>query len=236
MAKMLSHLMSVMRGSVGGITYSANQFAQIIAKTRTSPVNPNTNRQTQIRTAFADAGVLWEQQGDVVRQGWDDYARTCHYEGPLGSYTVPGRQMFIACIGTASYLKNDRGLTLGAISTDPPIIPGWLSIHNPGVTVPIPGETGYAITGGNNNVESIIAYAFRSFAYPASRYRNKGPFLTETLDEAGPLAPPGSFTIPFYGLSPLLVYFNVLRFISSEPPFRISEAVYLRAIATTTPV
>lgn len=232
--RLLSHSWSIARGSVGGITYTANQFHQIIARARTAPVNPKTTRQTEIRSSFSGAAERWKNLTETERQGWRDYASTLVFEGPLGQYSVPGRQVFIGTIGTALYLQM-RTAVPAIVDSIAPVIPGFLDIA--GVT-PLafsdPGQTGIALSFVQNGAENIVGYSQRSVGWNQTRNRFKGPFLSETLTVASVIAP-GSGSIEFSGLAVDLAYFMNPRFITEQGPFRMSTIFNLRSIAVTIP-
>lgn len=230
--KVLSHIHSIMRGSVGGITYTANPFHAIIARARVSPVNPMTSRQAQIRGAFGDASVLFENLLSPDQQAWEDYAKTLEYQGPLGPYTLPGRQVCLSNVGTALYL-DDRGVTMAAPTAEPPTAPGFLSLADLDVVAASPGETGFGISLRNNNSEGINAFSFRSIAFPSTRNRFKGPFLTESMKYTL-VAPAATVVLYFHELNAGSVYFASVRAITAAPPFRISQLFILRAIAAAT--
>lgn len=232
MAKILSPIWSVIRGSIGGITYTANQFHQIIARAKTAPVNPNTTKQTAIRSAFSGAVQLWNGLTDTGRQNWNDYANTLVFEGPLGPYSVPGRDVFIANISVALFLNAELG-TPAAVVTTAPTIAGFLNVENVSVaTFVTAGKTGIAYSFTQNGTEDVIGYAQRSFAFGASRARFKGQFLSNTLSGITIVAP-ASGTDTFEDLVEDLVYFMNPRFITAQAPFRLSARFFLRAIAVT---
>ena len=225
-----SQVYVIARGSVGGVTYTANQFHQLIARARTAPVNPKTTRQTEIRSAFSGAAELWKQATAAVRLGWNDYASTLIFEGPLGQYTVPGRQVFLGNLGTAIYLQS-RVAAPAAILDTAPVLPGFLDIENVTTQAPAgPAVTGVAMSFTQNGSENAIGFCQRSVGWNPTRNRFKGPFLTETLDFASVVAPASGF-IDFVGLETGLAYFMNPRFITAQAPFRMSALFNLRMIA-----
>ena len=232
MARMRGIHADVMRGSIAGNTFTANQFHQIIVRQRTSPVNPNTNRQSQIRSAMSAASVTWLSLTDAVRADWNNYAQSLFYPNPLGPIQVPGRQVFLSNIGTAKYLL-DRGELAGPIATTPPVIPGFLGIGD--VTygpLAAPG-TGFELDIASPNAENTLGFAFRSFSFNPTRYRYKGPWLTETLDSVS-ITGPTDGVINFTGLSDSMIYFCAVRLISAVAPFRLSPLIYIRCVADIT--
>lgn len=230
--KFLSQVYTVARGSVGGITYTANQFQALIARARVSPVNPNTVRQTMIRSAFSGAEQLWQNLTDTVRQGWEDYADTLIFSGPTGTYTVPGRQVFVGNIATALYLNAVLGVP-ALIVTNAPTIPGFLDLENVQTSAPLgPAVTGIGLTADQNGAEDVVIYAARSFAFNPSRNRFKGPMLSHTLDSVT-IAAPGTGILDFVGLTVDAIYFTNPRGLTAQAPFRQSAPFFLRHVAET---
>lgn len=175
MARALSHLHSLIRGSVGGLTYFSNQFHQICMRQRTAPVQPNTPFQTGIRTAFNAAEAAWESLSEQARTDWADYAATCVYPGPAGDYTVPGRQLMIGTLALAFYADGIQPEEF-VVHASAPIIAGWFnpaSIHV-GIYV---GETqGIAVVISNQTGREAVAVVDVSIAFNLTRNRYKGPW------------------------------------------------------------
>jgi len=230
MARMLSHVHSIIRGSVGGLTYTANQWHAIIARARTGPVNPNTTRQSLIRSAFSAAQQEWLTLTDAGRDAWDAYADTCQYSGALGNYTIPGRLMFTACIGTAKFLNSLFPLIIPAIDYTAPVIPGFLNLDTVITGPPSLVGTGFSVGATQNGTEDVAFYAERSIPFNPTRYRYKGPWLTPTLDSVS-IAAPGSGIIDFLDLTEDMAYFCKCRGIVAVGAHRISNDFFLRAIA-----
>lgn len=231
MAKFKSLIFSEIRGKLGGLVFTANQFQSLIVRQFVSPVNPNTTNQTAIRSAFSGAVALWSTITDAVREDWEQYAATLTFEGPLGQYNVPGRSVFIANIGLALYLKARDG-TPAVVDTAAPIIPGFLNIENVGISTYIGPGTGIAYSYTNATGADALAVSTISIKFGPPRRRFKGPFLSDTLvvnalpdatsviEERDPLVVDG-------------IYFVRIRFISALAPFRISSPFFLRTIAIT---
>lgn len=234
MAKFLSQVYSTIRGSVGGVTYTANQFQALIARARVSPVNPNTTLQSGIRSAFSGAQTLYAALSLTQRQAWDDYASSLVFTGPTGTYTVPGRQVCIGNVATALYLKA-QGLSLGTPDATPPTILGFLDIDDVSVgTFGTAMETGIAVDATYSGTEDIVIYAKRSQAFEQTRNNFKGPFRAYTLAGTS-LTPPSTANLPFNGLTVDLAYFTETRAITENPPHRLSAKFYLRHTAVTNP-
>ncbi len=234
MARMLSPIASVIRGSIGGLTFFANQFHQIVIRQRTSPVNPKTTFQSQIRGAFGDASVLYEALSDADRILWEEYADGLTYEGPTGEYSLPGRQVAMSNVATALY-ADDRGIDVDVVDCEPPLAPGFLSLSDLAIAAPVGAGTGFSISMRNNNAEDIVVLLTRSRAFPVTRYRFKGPFLSSTLAGVG-VSAAGVSVHDVLSLNEDSIYFFSLRAISAQSPYRISPMFIIRGIASTTVV
>lgn len=233
MARMRGIHADVIRGSIGGNTFFANQFHQILVRARTSPVNPNTQAQGLIRGAMSSTSVLYEQLSAGDKQLWQDYADTLHFSNPLGPIQVPGRQVCLGNCSTARYL-DDRGIAMGQIGAAPPQVPGFLDLSNVSTSAPIGAGTGFSVSFTTAETEGIEVYAFRSFAFNTGRFRYKGPFLTASL-QSNHLVGAQSGFIDFINLIADQVYFCVVRSICHQNPFRMGAPHYARAVAVTTP-
>lgn len=233
MAKAQSHILTSPRGSVGGLTYSANQFAQIVLRTRTSPVQPNTNAQTLIRQAMNAASMAWKGLTDLQRTAWENYALTVQYSGPHGTYNLPGRQIFISTYSLAYYL-NSIGATPISVSDLPPTIPGKFSVGEilaePG---PNPG-IGFGISILGNDTEVGMALIDVSPPQNLTRMRYKGPWDPSKTTFLN--LPIGVSTIKtFDNLVTDRAYFVRIRVVTSVTPHRITSVTYLRVISDTLP-
>lgn len=230
MARFLSQVYTGIRGSVGGVTYLSNQYHQLIARARTAPVQPNTNNQGLVRGAFEDASSLWLSQSPANRLLWEAYADTVSYAGPLGPYTVPGRQVFIGTQGLRMYAASKGIAFLAGSETDPPDVPGVLSLGTITIDAPTPGNTGFVVAMTNRNAEDINLVAERSISFNATRLRYKGPWLSDTI-VGEHLAPLATSSLAFTGLTLGMFYFIRVRAISYQHPFRLSAEAFIRCEA-----
>jgi len=230
MAKALSALVTVIRGSIGGVTFSSNQFAAIIARAKTSPVNPKTVAQALIRSGLSAGSQEWDNLDDAERQAWEDYAATLTFTGPLGSYTVPGRQVMAGNV--AAFL---RGNALLAVPEAPiytaPTIPGFANFSDVKPNSPT-ATTGIAVNIGNPMNEDAYALVQRSVAFNPSRTRFKGPFLSST--SAFVLCADQTNTIFQYDdLAEGYVYFVRVRGITFTSGHRMTSEYIVRCVAET---
>jgi len=227
--RFLSATMTQGRGSIGGVTFTANQWHQLVARARTSPVNPNTLYQAMIRSCFSGAEGLYEVELPADRSAWADYAATCKKSGPLGDYYLNGRLLYLRNMTIALYLDS-RGLALTDILTTPPVIPGWLDMQQVTVGPPVAVGTGFSVTIQNPAPESAFVYVMRSHAFNPTRERFKGPFDSTTLIGTT-VASGAGVSHDFLGLTAGLRYFFFLRAISDIAPHRTSVRYIGSALA-----
>lgn len=231
MAKVKSHLFSVMRGSIAGITYTANTFCSIIARARTIPTNTNTQYQQQIRACFTQAKAIWPTLARNIRAGWDNWAATVTLMGPTGPYTVPGRQWYQGIRATVYYLAL-RGAAFGTASNAAPTTHGLISMGIWVVTAPATGD-GYKITFSPITLEKLLYYATRSQAFTDDRNYFSGPFESDTLITESQTLVSDPVILERTDLEPGSIYFERIRTISHAGPFRVSEELILRIEALT---
>lgn len=82
--KFKSALVTSASGSAGGLTASRNRGG-LYLRSRTVPVNPNTERQGTVRNAMAQLAVYWTQtMNQFNRDGWDAYAEAVPLPDTLG--------------------------------------------------------------------------------------------------------------------------------------------------------
>lgn len=85
-----------MSGSEGGDTYSHNRFGAY-RRSRSVPVNPNTDRQVAVRNAVRSLTIAWANTlTQVQRDAWDAYAATVTWLNHLGqSVHLTGLNHFV---------------------------------------------------------------------------------------------------------------------------------------------
>jgi hypothetical protein len=240
--KVKSHVHSMMRGSVAGITYSANRYSAIIARNRTIPVQPNTTYQQIMRSALSWASAAWDALTDGQRHGWDDYASTVTLSGPQGEYTPTGRDMFIAGTSLHHYALL-RGLHLDQTTTQEPEFDGLLTFTDvPEYTYDVgpPEVSSINITIHNLNDEDCLFLVQRSLFYSTARYFHKGPWMTKNVAalqiDAGDN---DSFSLVDCPVD-RAIFFRIRAVVNQPGPpaagHRISAAAILRVSTETPPV
>jgi hypothetical protein len=175
---------------------------------------------------------MWKDADESTRVGWSDYAGTLEFEGPMGTYHVSGRSVFIGNLGLALFINSISPGILPVISDDPPEVAGFLT---PSHLYSIPlDEVGTGIMTFVSWVsdEPAILWSQRSFAFNATRNRFKGPYLSSS-NQGLSMAAPGGYRQSFLDLSEDRIYFTKHRIISAQAPFRTSVKYFLRHVATT---
>lgn len=87
MAKFLSQIVSDIRGSINGITFSRNSSGGY-ARQKVSPVNPNNGKQVQRRAIFGELSSEWRSLTDAQRQSWKELASANPTTDSLGQTVV----------------------------------------------------------------------------------------------------------------------------------------------------
>jgi hypothetical protein len=94
MALIKSLILSAIRGSVNGMTFSQNRYGAY-ARNRTVPVNPNTLAQQNARAGLANSSLAWKALTEPQRQAWNNYAAETPVPNRLGDMvTLSGIAMF----------------------------------------------------------------------------------------------------------------------------------------------
>lgn len=230
MARMLSQIATVIRGSVGGITYTANQFHAIIMRARVSPVQPNTTAQQLARLALSTAQGTWLTLTQVVRDAWETYSRNLFRSGPVGTYTVPGRQSFIAGRALQNYV-NDRGLAVPNFDTSaPPVFGGFYLPERIVTALPPALQTGVAISYTSEALVDALVMVQIAGPFPETVRRYKGPWNTGQ-EQAQIVVMATSALISFDGLTVGDIFFMRVSSVADAASPRSAAPVILRMAA-----
>lgn len=231
MAKILSPVWSIIRGSIAGTTYTANTYHAIIARQRVSPIQPGTNYQAQVRASFAAANDFWKDLTQTVRDAWADWALTVTYEGPLGPYKPGARALFIGAFTLFLYGQL-RGLHAHGPNTDPPQIAGLPAILAEPVDSDVVGAH-ISVRVTNFTDQNMLAYAARSVAFEETRTFWKGPWANRETHVLQ-IAPDSAETHTWPNLITGKRYFTVTRGITGPGfPHRMSAQWFLAHKAIT---
>lgn len=195
--KFTSPVYSAVSGSIAGITYARNAGG-MYARARAVPVNPATEFQTLIRSAFAGAAQSWALDLDDAEQAaWNVFGTNVPVTDSLGQVRHRSGQNWY---GGSATLRVQAGLD--------PILSGPTVFAQPPVTAPAYTIVHAATTvhvaftntddWANEDGGALLIYASR----PQNPGRNffKGPYrLAGVVLGDGTTAPtsPATVTLPF---------------------------------------
>lgn len=113
-------------GSIGGVTFARNTYGAYI-RNRTTPTNPRTARQTEVRASIAFLAAYWAQTlSDAQRTAWNLYAASVVMTNRLGEPTyLSGYNMFLrsnAIPKRADYPIYDPGPTVFELPAQDPTL------------------------------------------------------------------------------------------------------------------
>jgi hypothetical protein len=230
--KAKSHIFSNMRGSVGGITYSTNQYDQIIGRARTIPVQPNTNPQQEMKAAFAYYAAQWRNETALNRSNWERYANTVNFSGPLGTYQVGGRQLYCGNLAANLVAVERSGIAHG-FGTSAPAGDGFVNLEKVALTHLSSAGTGFAvaITPPDGYADCFCAIQISS---PLSQTINyyKGPF-NPSLWRATEIPTYATQLVEVDGLQEDARYFVRVHLLSPGEQAYSSTPIILSTVATT---
>lgn len=168
MAKIISPVWSIIRGSIAGTTYLTTPAGMIIGRQRTSPVNPMSEHQSRVRAALSQVVAEWEALTQAERDDWDVYAAG-------QGRALTGRQEFISGHSLFRYIENLGVLPVGAtyFST----IPEFASRPTVTCTFTAP-SAGVGFKASVTNFGQIEIMALMSSSGPCNPSRQfwKGPW------------------------------------------------------------
>ncbi len=226
MARMRGIHADVIRGSIGGNTFFANQFHQILIRQRTSPIDPSSTRQGQVRQAFGSGSILYAALTETQQDSWDDYAEPLRFPNPLGPISVPGRQVAVGNLGLREYLET-LGETFTASVDTAPVLSGFLTMSPLNITEPVAPGTGIGVSIGNPNAEDINVVIELSSLFGPTRKRFKGPFRSSTLQVLKVDSETTGAADILFGTVGQIVFVR-FRAISETGPVRTSRPAILR--------
>lgn len=142
--KIKSSMLTQMSGSIAGVTAGHNRGG-LYLRARSVPTNPNTARQSLVRSVFSALSQRWASTlTDSQRAGWADYAQNTPLTDALGDPLVlSGQQMYLRANTGRSQLDQttagDSSPTTYGIEDDAPSTPG----QGPAIT----GNTQFGLQG-----------------------------------------------------------------------------------------
>lgn len=188
----LGSIVAEIRGKLGGTVFSRNRSGNYM-RNKTSPVNPNTERQVQVRSQFSFlAGYFKDTITATQRDNWNSWANNSPFTNVLGNtYYTTGINSFIKI----NMMKLLCGLSIIA---DPPTEFGEASpiiLNEAGIvvseaagTISITAITDLLNFDGSIDDEAVLI----SVGEPRSPNVNffKGPYKIATAIVGNSLTPP----------------------------------------------
>ena len=113
-------------GSIGGTTFARNRSGNY-ARSRTTPVNPSSSRQQDIRTIIANLSEEWNDTLSAAqRLAWNDYAANVAMTNRLGeTIHTTGFNHFVRSNSVRAYCGNigqvNAGPIIGALPDPDPL-------------------------------------------------------------------------------------------------------------------
>lgn len=144
-----------LNGSAGGTTAARNKSRQYF-KIRTTPRNPRTGDQSEVRGRLSAISKAWGGLTDAERLQWDDFAKT------QAGRRVLGKAGVLSGFNAFCRIRLNAALVNATITNTPPtsLVIGELV----DITVTNVTATGVSINammlGGPGNVEGTSSYAF----------------------------------------------------------------------------
>lgn len=231
MAKIVSQIATSIRGSIGGITFTATRNHAIVAKARVGPARLPTNRGNVIRTSLQFAQAIWASLSESQRAQWGYYADTCTFSGPQGTYKLTGLQMFIRTIATAKFANELLGGSF-VVTGAAPVIAGLPNVGPITEGDYVGPGTGVAINVTGKPVDDCSVLVRVSVPWKGTRLKN--PNIWDTSKSL--LVPCPAATTTLVEVDDLvedMYYFVSVRAILDDAPLRVDTEYVFRLQAVT---
>lgn len=237
MARMTSLIASQIRGSIGGVTYTATRTKSIVMKVRQGPKRIMTNLQVLVRTSMSAAIAAWNGLAQSDRDAWASYAASLTFTSPLGdTYSPTGLQAFIRSYIPVTYMNEQ----LAAGLDDDWNWGGVVQIGEPNVgpikaATPAGPGTGFGISIAVTPNLDMTAFIRVSSSYTAAREKSPGRWISG-LTQIAALTGATTNLIDILDLVEGGVYFASVRVVQNQitgldtPPLATKEFV-IRAVA-----
>lgn len=183
-----SSLVSELRGSVGGVTFARNSYGAY-ARNKTSPVQPRSPHQMEIRAGFTQVSQQWRDLLVATeRAAWDDYAKQTPLSDVFGNkILLTGATMFVR------YNATLVGVIAAVLKIAPPL-PGEAQMVTPTLTGTVAaGVNITAITPVLIEGDNVMVYSNKA-PIPRSREFFNGPWTRRPRLHSGSTYP--SLTVP----------------------------------------
>lgn len=195
MAKILfTAVVADMRNKIAGTVFSRNR-AGAFARTKVTPVNPQTTYQTGSRSRFTGWSQGWRGLTDAQRSSWNDATTSYPKTDQFGNiYYLTGAQLYQS-------LNNTLQVVSGTALTEPPVPDSVEAITSASFTMangtpaasltfaptPVPANTAYMIyaTPGVSPGVNFVKNQFRLITVAAAAASSPLDFLTAYTTKFG---------------------------------------------------
>lgn len=160
---LLSAIVTDMRNSTAGTTFSKNRYGNVMKKKQT-PVRQSTVFQSYWRQAQAGIAKSWRSLTEIERQSWIDGASNFPYTDKFGNVSYLSGFALYQRLNLNLYLISSSLITSCPAPVSPPamndfvVIPTWNAVTNQ-----------YDILAFASSAESTVGYRYAIYAtQPAS--------------------------------------------------------------------
>jgi hypothetical protein len=231
LAKLISPVWSIIRGSIAGTTYLSGPGNTIVARQKTAPVNPQTTAQAFIRDAVKEAAALWKEVMSVDdRTKWDVYAATLSIQGPLGPYGITGQNAFVMSYVTSVWAQKYGFTPVPSVLA--PTVSGFLDTGGYSIVARVNAGTGVQLNAVNYAAEPVTIIVQLSGPWNSSKNFFNGPWDPSAI-QGFDLAASTSASFDIDTVESARKYFFRIKALSQAGPIRTQSAVILSGMSTT---
>lgn len=227
--KILSPLFTLGRGSIAGLNLTGNASHRNVMRGKPVGTQPHSTNQSLLRSCFAFSSTQWRNRSAAIKQGWQDYADTLTFNTPFSQNRLPARTVFISNMTLAKYYYV-RGALNNNPLTNPPAIPGFVTINILRISTPPTAGVGFKVQGGNFNGQNICVVVQISPAQNSARNSYSGQYKSDTLYSAE-VANGNNFIISINGLTAGKKYFCRIKACTTVDEIRISGNYFMSIVA-----
>jgi hypothetical protein len=180
MALIRGSILADISGSINGITFQRSRGG-LVARNRTTPINPRTALQESNRALFAGVSTLWASLNATQIAKWNDSAHAYPATNRLGeTYYPSGRQFFMQCNRNLSLIGEQTTIEAPPPDSLPPLPLAAIALNSAAAAGFITTLTATIDTdGGADTALSVLMKTTPPMAIArAQSYRNllRGPY------------------------------------------------------------
>jgi len=198
MALIKSTILSAIRGSINGTTFSQNK-AGAYARNRSLVTNPNTAAQVNARTSFSGESAAWRELSAIAQDSWRLYAAGTPVTNRLGdTIYLSGMNMFMKTNGFRAVIALPRvnvAPTLLGLAQQPVFDGQPIIFDGNGTTPNEVGAWNYAAGVGSVNAGAVYAaWISNQVSLGTNFYKGPWNFIGT---KAGNARETGTLNVPF---------------------------------------